>query len=207
MSKLYIIGAGGHAKVVGEIAELNGYNNLVFIDDDWPDKNNCEHWKVESSFKNFLNKSLDTFEYIVAIGDNHQRMSVMKEMESSNGTLITLIHPSALISKYSSIGVGTIVMANATINPFCNIGPGCIVNTNSSIDHDCILESGVHISPGVHLAGQVFVSFNTWIGLGASVIQDCKIGHNVIIGAGSTVIHNVSDNTKVVGSPARELKE
>ncbi len=205
MSNLYIIGAGGHAKVVGEIAELNGYNNLVFIDDDWPDKKNCEHWIVESSFKNFQNKSLDTFEYIVAIGDNHQRMSVMKEMESSSGMLITLIHPSALVSKYSSIGAGTIVMANATINPFCNIGPGCIINTNSSIDHDCILESGVHISPGVHLAGQVFVSTNTWIGLGASVIQNCKIGHNVIIGAGSTVINNVSDNTKVVGSPAREL--
>lgn len=207
MSKLYIIGAGGHAKVVGEIAELNGYNNLAFIDKDWPNKKNCEHWKIESSFENFLSLSLETFEYIVAIGDNYKRISTIKEMESSNGKLITLIHPSALVSKYSSIGPGTIVMAGATINPFCNIGTGCIVNTNASIDHDCMLESGVHISPGAHLAGQVSVSFNTWIGLGASIIQDCKIGNNVIIGAGSTVINNVSDNTKVVGSPARELKE
>lgn len=207
MSKLYIIGAGGHAKVVGEIAELNGYNNLIFIDNDWPSKKNCEHWKVESNFKNFQNQSLDTFEYIVAIGDNHQRILTMQEMERSSGKLVALIHPSASVSKYSSIGSGTIVMANATINPFCNVGPGCIVNTNASIDHDCTLESGVHISPGAHLAGQVSVSFNTWIGLGASIIQDCKIGSNVIVGAGSTVINNISDNAKVAGSPARELKE
>jgi len=207
LTKLYIIGAGGHGKVVAEIAELNGYSNLAFIDKDWPNKKNCEHWKIESSFKNFQSHSLDTFEYIVAIGDNQKRMIIIKEMEGSNGKLITLIHPSALVSKYSSIGPGTVVMASATINPFCNIGPGCIVNTNALIDHDCMLDSGVHISPGAHLAGQVSVSFNTWIGLGASVIQDCKIGNNVIIGAGSTVINNVSDNTKVVGSPARELKE
>jgi sugar O-acyltransferase (sialic acid O-acetyltransferase NeuD family) len=207
LSKLYIIGAGGHAKVVGEIAELNGYNNLVFTDNLWPDKKNCEHWKVESSTKNFQNQTLDTFEYFVAIGDNHQRMSVIKEMESTNGKLITLFHPSAFVSKYSSIGPGTIVMANATINPFCNVGSGCIINTNASIDHDCAIETGVHISPGAHLAGHVSVSFNAWIGLGASIIQHCKIGNNAIVGAGSTVINNVLDSTKVVGSPARELKK
>lgn len=207
MRKLYIIGAGGHGKVAGEIAELSGYNNLVFIDDNWPSIQNCEHWRVESSLKNFQHQSLDTFEYIVAIGDNHQRMLNLKKMESSNGKLITLIHPSALVSEYSSIGPGTIIMANATINPFCNVGSGCIVNTNASIDHDCTLERGVHISPGAHLAGQVSVSFNTWIGLGASVIENCKIGSNVIVGAGSTVIDDLPDNTKFVGSPARELKK
>lgn len=207
MRKLYIIGAGGHAKVVGEIAELNGYNKLVFIDNDWPDKKNCEHWKVESNFKNFQNQNLDTFEYIIAIGDNYQRMLKIEEMEASNGRLICLIHPSAFVSKYSSIGPGTVVMANATINPFCKVGSGCIINTNASIDHDCRLDRGVHISPGAHLAGHVSVSFNTWIGLGASVIQDCKIGNSVIVGAGSTVINSVSDNTKVAGSPARELKK
>ena len=32
--KLVIIGAGGHGKVCAEIAELNGYKEIVFLDND-----------------------------------------------------------------------------------------------------------------------------------------------------------------------------
>ena len=31
--KLAIIGAGGHGKVVGEIAQMNNYTNINFFDD------------------------------------------------------------------------------------------------------------------------------------------------------------------------------
>ena len=34
MNKLIIIGASGHGKVVADIAALNGYKDIVFLDDD-----------------------------------------------------------------------------------------------------------------------------------------------------------------------------
>ena len=32
--KIVIIGASGHGKVVADIAKLNGYQEIVFVDDD-----------------------------------------------------------------------------------------------------------------------------------------------------------------------------
>ena len=32
-TSLYIYGNGGHAKVVADIARANGYDNLIFLDD------------------------------------------------------------------------------------------------------------------------------------------------------------------------------
>lgn len=34
LSKLVIVGASGHGKVIVDIAKLNGYDNIVFLDDD-----------------------------------------------------------------------------------------------------------------------------------------------------------------------------
>lgn len=33
-NRLIIIGASGHGKVVADIAKLNGYTNIAFLDDD-----------------------------------------------------------------------------------------------------------------------------------------------------------------------------
>ena len=33
MDKLVIVGASGHGKVIADIAKLNGYNDIVFLDD------------------------------------------------------------------------------------------------------------------------------------------------------------------------------
>lgn len=40
VKKLVIIGASGHGKVVADIAMLNGYNEIVFLDDN-PNTKNC----------------------------------------------------------------------------------------------------------------------------------------------------------------------
>ena len=37
--KIVIIGASGHGKVVADIAKLNGYQEIVFVDDDINKKN------------------------------------------------------------------------------------------------------------------------------------------------------------------------
>lgn len=33
LDKLVIVGASGHGKVIADIAKLNGYNDIVFLDD------------------------------------------------------------------------------------------------------------------------------------------------------------------------------
>ena len=40
MKRLLIIGASGHGKVVADIARLNGYQEIVFLDDN-PEVRRC----------------------------------------------------------------------------------------------------------------------------------------------------------------------
>ena len=54
--------------------------------------------------------------------------------------IVSLIHPKSTISKFSSLGIGTCVMANAAVNPGTLIKEGVIIDTSTSIDHDCVIE-------------------------------------------------------------------
>ncbi|MEZ9820010.1 acetyltransferase [Shewanella sp. 10N.286.45.A1] len=203
MASIAILGASGHGKVLAEIAELNGYDKVVFFDDNWPKKSQLEHWSIVGNSQDLIQTSADFSACIVAIGDNKIRLNKLKELSVVNAPLVSLIHPSAIISPYSSIGLGSAVMANAVVNTASTIGQGAIINTACSIDHDCVISEGVHVSPGAHLAGGIRIGKLSWIGIGSSIKQGVTIGHNVIVGAGAAVVSNINNNTTVVGVPAK----
>jgi sugar O-acyltransferase (sialic acid O-acetyltransferase NeuD family) len=146
-------------------------------------------------------------EVIVAIGNNNARLNLSLKYVSQGIKLATIIHPNAIISKYATIGEGTVVFANAVINPFSKIGKFCIINTGSIIEHDCILDDGVHISPNATMGGTVKIGKNTWICLGSNIANNIKIGENVTVGAGSVVLNDVPDNVLVAGIPATIKKK
>lgn len=205
MRKLLILGAGGHGKVVGEIALLmKKWDVISFLDDD-PHKEKCLSFHVIGKIKDleiFIHEYDDVF---VAVGNNDIRKKLIEKVVSHKQSIPTLIHPSAIISTFSTVDYGTVVMANVIVNPNCQIGKGCIINTASTIDHDCIIKNYVHISPGCHLSGEVDIDYNVWLGTGTNIIQRIKIGNNTIIGAGSVVIRDAQPNSKYVGVPARKL--
>ena len=206
MNKLAILGASGHGKVLAEIAELNGWCDIVFFDDAWPVVNSIEHWDVLGNTESLLVHIKEFHGAIVAIGNNTIRLLKTKKLADAGFKLINLIHPSAIVSKYSEIAYGTAVMAGAIINPFSKIGIAGIINTGSIIDHDCFIGDAVHVCPGVKLAGNVSVGNRTWIGIGSSVKQDIKIGKDVIVGAGAVVVKDIEDKTTVIGVPAKSIK-
>lgn len=206
MKKLAVFGAGGHGKVVAEIAELSGWEQVVFFDDRWPNFSKLERWSVVGNGEMLLARVDDYDAVFVAIGNNQIRLEKASLFEEAGGLLVTLVHPKAVISPDSHIGRGSVVMANAVINPFVSIGKASIINTSATIDHDCTLHTAVHISPGANLAGGVNVGQFSWVGMGSSIIELIHIGSHVIVGAGSVVIHDISNETSVVGSPARRIK-
>ena len=166
MTSIAILGSGGHGKVVAEIAELSGYQKVVFFDDN-KDMDSFESWEIQGDTKNLISQ-LSIFDAcIVAIGDNKIRMEKTKLLLSNNANIVSLIHPFSSVSDLAKLKKGTVVMAGAVINPFVNIGISCIVNTNSTIEHDCLIGDGVHISPNVAIAGNVSIGDETWIGIGS----------------------------------------
>jgi sugar O-acyltransferase (sialic acid O-acetyltransferase NeuD family) len=200
---LAVLGASGHGKVVADIAEENGWNKIVFFDDAWPSLSKNGAWEVIGGTLELFN-SLDSYDgVVVAIGNNNIRYEKIAQLKDKGANLVTLIHPSSVVSKYSTIGVGSVVVANSVVNAYTNIGLGAIVNTASSVGHDCTIGDAVHICPGARVAGGVNIGNQCWIGVGASVRQLIKIGNNTVIGAGAAVVSNFPDNVTAIGVPAK----
>lgn len=205
-NRLAILGASGHGKVVADIALLTGWSEVLFFDDAWPEITVVGPWPVIGDSQALLDQPSAYGGVVVAIGDNRTRLDKMRLFEEQGSQPVTLIHPSALISRYASVGKGTVICASAVINAFAEIGCGCIVNTGATVDHDCAIADGVHVSPGAHLGGAVRVDKATWIGLGACVKQCVQIGEDAIVGMGAVVIRDVPPEVTVVGNPARETR-
>ena len=191
--RLAIIGAGGHGKVVGEIALLNKYEVIDFFDDRLNEiKEFSFTIKGTLDFLKDNKKNYDDF--FVAIGDNQIRSDKISWLKKYKMNIVSLAHPKSTISKFSSFGIGTCVMANAVVNPGTSIKEGVIINSSSSIDHDCIIKDYAHISPNCSLSGNVSIGKFTHLGTGTSVHPGILIGNNVKTGIGSKIYQNIFDD-------------
>jgi len=201
--RLAVLGASGHGAVVAELAELNGWSDIVFFDDSFPKCSTNRGWQVQGTMADLIASIDDYPSVIVAVGNNQIRLKKSRQLLSQRFKLETLIHPRSTVSKYANIKEGTVVMAGAVINPFVSIGLSSIINTACSIDHDCVIGEGVHISPGSHVAGGVSIGDLSWLGIGSVVKQSVDIGSLVTVGAGAVVVNDILDGAVVKGVPAK----
>ena len=201
MSRLIIIGASGHGRVVADIARLNGYDEIVFLDNDSALRE-CGGYPVLGP--DALAGGLEG-ELFIAIGEAATRKRLMDREEGRRFPI--LIHPGAIVARDVDIGEGTVLMAGAVVNPSARLGRGVIVNTAASIDHDCDVGDFCHVSVGAHLCGMVNVGEATWIGAGAIVKNNIDICGGCMIGAGAVVIDNIEEVGTYIGVPARKRHE
>ena len=194
MKKLIIIGAGGHGRVVADIARQY-YDQIDFLDDN-PKSNALG---TVSDYVNYLDR-----DFFVAIGNNEIRAKVTEKMKGAK--IVSLVHKNAVVAKDVIIGKGSVVVAGAVINPGTVIGKGCIINTCSSVDHDCEVGDFSHVSVGAHLSGTVKVGKYVFVGAGAIIKNNIEICDNVLIGAGAVAINNIEENGTYVGIPVRKMK-
>ena len=119
-------------------------------------------------------------------------------------------------TRYPHIGI-------VIINEHCEIGCGSTIDrgslSNTIIGKNTYLDNQVHIAHNnkignnciiagqVGFAGSSSLGNNVMIGGQAGVSGHLKIGNNVQIGGGSGVINDIPDNAKVMGYPAKSLRE
>ncbi len=203
MSKVYIFGAGGHGAVVADICLACGYTIAGFIDDSPHSYGTIVlNWPVIGGREQLSRGAC----VVLGIGSNAVREELLRYAEESGWLLPPLVHPSATISPFASIGAGTVVMPHAVVNARACIGRGCILNTACSVDHDCTIGDAVHIAPGVRLAGDIRIGSQTLIGIGSCIHPGLTIGAEAIIGAGSVVVQDIPEKTLAYGCPARIQK-
>jgi len=199
---LGVIGAGGHGKVVADVAERAGWPEVVFLDARFSAGERVHsHWPIVADPENAASLNCDG--YFVAIGSSQARQQWCEWLLSQNLPLVSLVDPSAQVSQYATIELGVLIVAGAVVNVDCYLGLGSIVNTRACIDHDCQVGAYTHICPASALAGNVAVAAHSWIGIGSQVKQSVRIGEGVMVGAGATVVSDIGDHLTVVGTPAR----
>ncbi len=200
---LLIIGCGGHAKVVTDIAYDLGFRKIIYQDVDLEKKQFLNKSILHEEFTNF-----DDY-FIVALGDNFLRERVTNNFKKNNpnSDAATLVHPSSYISEYCNIGKGSVVMPLCVINSCSQIGKGVIINSRSSIDHDNYFEDFASTAPGVTTGGNVRIGYRSALSIGAVIKHGTIIGSDTVVGASSFVNKNFSSKKIVYGSPAKIIRD
>jgi len=118
--------------------------------------------------------------------------------------------------RYPHIGI-VIIEENCEIGCGSTIDRGSMSNTvigkNTYLDNQIHIAHNVKIGENSIIAGQVGIAGSTIIGSNvkiggqAGISGHIKVGNNVEIGGGSGVIKNIPDNTKVMGYPAKNIRE
>lgn len=207
---IVIVGAGGHARVVADLAELGGYAIAGFLDDVATERKGtpfCRAAVIGGSEQLSVLADAGVRQAAVAIGDCEIRLAYADRVATAGMDQPVLCHPTAAVARDATLGPGTVVMAGGIVNPAATVGANVIVNTAASVDHDCTIEDGAHLAPGVRLGGRVHIGRGAWIGIGAVVRDGIRIGAGTIVGAGALVLNDLPAGVVAFGVPARVVRE
>lgn len=203
-----IVGGGGHAKVVADVLQLQGYSVLGYTDID--SEKGClpstiPYLGTDQAIFGHQPASILLANGLGSVRSTAGRRQLYECFANAGYQFVNLIHPSAVVASDVLLGEGVQIMAGTVIQPGTRIGNNVIVNTKASLDHDCSISDHVHVAPGVTISGGVCVGMNTHIGTSATIIQGISIGNNCLVSAGAVVISDVKDGMAAVGVPAREV--
>lgn len=206
--RIVIVGAGGHGKVVADVAALAGWTVAGAVD-----RSPSGGPALASGLKILGGddalpglKAKGVKAAAVGVGgvqDTGPRRAVRLKLAALGFSLPALKHPSAIVARGVPLGDGAQVMAGVVINPGASVGEGVVVNTGAIVEHDCTLEDDCFVGPGAVLGGDVSVGAGAFIGLGATVLPGVALGPGCVVGAGAVVVEDVPQKAVVAGVPAR----
>jgi len=200
------VGAGGHALVVMDAFLLGSAESVraAFADDDallWGTAVlgcpvlGAAHAAVRPGGR-----------FHVAIGHNCTRRRLMERLREVGALPFGVVHPSAQVSRFATVGTGSFIAAGAIVAPAAEIGDGVIVNHGAVVDHDCRVGDFSHIAPNATLAGGARVGRNVLVGAGARVMMGVSVADDAVVGAGAVVLRDVPARAVVAGIPAKLLE-
>ena len=209
--KYLILGGGGHARVIIDCLQDLGLHHSAAILDQDPTRWDQELMGVpivggDEQLPQLVAAGVTHF--IVGLGgtgDNGPRRRLFELGIKHGLSPLDIRHPTAFVSKYASLGAGTVVFPHAVVNAGASVGRNVIINTGAIIEHDCVIGDHVHLATGSLLCSTVSVGNESHIGAGATIRQYLSIGDRAVVGAGAVVVKDVNAYSVVAGVPAKVL--
>ena len=201
---LILVGGGGHCKSVIDVAESANYNILGILDITEEVGKSVLNYKVIGTDEE-IPQYADKAEFIITVGfikNPAIRISIYNKIKEAGGKLATIVASTAHISRYATLGDGTVVMHQAVVNAGANIGKNCIINTFCNIEHDAEIGDQCHISTGTMVNGDCKVGDRVFIGSQSVLANGITVGEDIIVGAGSVVRKSIYEKGIYAGNPA-----
>jgi UDP-3-O-[3-hydroxymyristoyl] glucosamine N-acyltransferase len=110
-----------------------------------------------------------------------------------------------IIHENSEIGCGATIDRGSMSNT--EIGKNTFLDNQIHIAHNVKVGKNTIIAGQVGIAGSSIIGNNVKIGGQVGISGHIKIGNNVEIGGGSGVIKDIPDNSKVMGYPAKNIRD
>ena len=211
---LLIVGAGGYAKEVAQIAKRLDPNGMRWTRISYVAVSRAEigterpFGRVDYCDEDILSGAL-TADVILAVGEPQLRVSIA-ERYTIVPTLSfpNLIDPSvdydpALIR----MGVGNVIHRNVTMTLNAVMGDFNFFNKNSILSHDTTVGSFNTISPAATILSNSRLGDACSIGANACVLPKVRIADRTMLGASSLLRHDVDEPGHVfIGVPAKKLR-
>lgn len=210
--KVVIIGAGGFAREVLDICDACNQDKQTYevvgfiVDRQYGSPGVLVNDKPILGDFEWLEKHSGEVLVTCAVGAPQHRYQLIQRAQKLGCHFFNLIHPSAILTRWTTLGEGVIIAAGCILTNQIQIGNHVHLNLGCTIGHDVVMEDFVTLAPGVHISGNVKLSKGCYIGTGANIIEKMHIEEWSIIGAGSTIVKNVLANTTVVGVPGKIIK-
>jgi UDP-perosamine 4-acetyltransferase len=210
MKEIYILGIGHNTPVFIDLVEACGYQLKGLYHYTNGLTGDFDHgYPILGTYDDLWQEpSLSGKCFALSQGDNKIRKELFDKIISRGGSVPTLVHPGAHVSRFAKLGNGTVIHVGTVVHPDVKIGDNTIVSYNSSITHNAVIGNSCYIAFGAMIGAYVCIEDNVFIGIGANLISGKvdRVGCNAYIGAGALVTKSVEACTVVAGFPAKVIK-
>ena len=207
-SKVVIIGAGGHARVLLAALAAQGLRPqgciaLTSPASPWPSE--VVYLGSDAVLDTLDPRDTTIVNGVGSVASSAARRRIFEDAKQKGFGVLTVIHPSAYVAPDVVLGDGAQIMAAAVVQTGCTVGSNTLINTGAVLDHDCHVGAHCHIATGAALSGGVRLDDSVHVGTGAAIIQGVQLGSGSIVAAGAAIVDDVAAGAKVGGVPARPI--
>ncbi|ACU77321.1 acetyltransferase [Catenulispora acidiphila DSM 44928] len=157
-----------------------------------------------------LIRELADVRLVICVGNPRNyfaRAEIVERLGLAERRYATIVHPSAQVSRSSTVGAGSVLLAGVVLTADATISRHVAVMPHVVVTHDVVVRDYATLASGVKLGGGVVVDEGAYVGAGAMVREGVHIGAWSQVGMGSVVLQDVPECQVWVGNPARKLRD
>ena len=193
---LALIGGGGFACEVLEVARMRGYT----VSDYYA----TQEGSIDLVYRGYLDELVqhrDNYDGVaIAFGAVNQaglqRRHELAAFLDQNGFVApSLVSPHAIVCAGAALGRGVFIAHAVVVSVHATIGDFCLLNTGAIIGHHTEIGRNTMVSPKVFIGGNCRIASDVVLGAGANILQERSVGQGAMVGVGVDVYRDVKPNS------------